>query len=61
MDVDAVIALPGAYGTLIEIAFSLLANVKVVGLGTWALGEGVSILSGDTPAEVVELALRRTP
>jgi uncharacterized protein (TIGR00725 family) len=61
MDVDAVIALPGAYGTLIEIAFSLLANIKVIGLGTWALGEGVSILSGDTPAEVVELALRRKP
>jgi uncharacterized protein (TIGR00725 family) len=57
MDVDAVIALPGAYGTLIEIAFSLLANTKVVGLGTWALGEGVSILAGDSPEEVVQLAL----
>jgi uncharacterized protein (TIGR00725 family) len=57
MDADAVIAFPGAYGTLIEIAFSLLAGTKVVGLGTWALGEGVSILSADTPDEVVRLAL----
>jgi uncharacterized protein (TIGR00725 family) len=57
MDADAVIAFPGAYGTLTEIAFSLLAGIRIVGLGTWALGEGVSILSGDTPAEVVRLAL----
>jgi uncharacterized protein (TIGR00725 family) len=57
MDADAVIAFPGAYGTLTEIAFALLANTKVIGLGTWALGEGISILSGDTPAEVVRLAL----
>lgn len=57
MDADAVIALPGAYGTLIEIAFALLARTKVVGLGTWALEDGVSILSGETPEEVVRLAL----
>jgi uncharacterized protein (TIGR00725 family) len=57
MDADAVIAFPGAYGTLTEIAFSLLARTKVVGLGTWALGEGVSILAGETPEEVVRLAL----
>jgi hypothetical protein len=57
MDADAVIAFPGAYGTLTEIAFALLADTRVVGLGTWALGEGVSILSGNTPAEVVRLAL----
>jgi uncharacterized protein (TIGR00725 family) len=57
MDADAVIALPGAYGTLIEIGFALLANTKVVGLGSWALGEGVSILSAETPDEVVRLAL----
>ena len=57
MDADAVIAFPGAYGTLIEMAFSLLSGTKVVGLGAWALGEGVSILSADTPDEVVRLAL----
>ena len=57
MDADAVIAFPGAYGTLTEIAFSLLAHTKVVGLGTWALGDGVSILAGETPEEVVRLAL----
>jgi uncharacterized protein (TIGR00725 family) len=57
MDADAVIAFPGAYGTLIELAFSLLADTKVVGLGEWALGDGISILSADSPAEVVRLAL----
>ena len=57
MDADAVIAFPGAYGTLTEIAFALLANTRVVGLGTWALGDDVPILSGETPAEVVRLAL----
>ena len=57
MDADAVIAFPGAYGTLTEIAFALLANTRVVGLGTRALGGGASILSGETPAEVVRLAL----
>jgi uncharacterized protein (TIGR00725 family) len=57
MDADAVIAFPGAYGTLIELAFSLLANRKVVGFGTWALGEGISILSAENPADVVRLAL----
>ena len=57
MDADAVIAFPGAYGTLTEIAFALLANTRIVGFGTWALGDGVPILSGETPAEVVRLAL----
>ncbi|HEV3226565.1 MAG TPA: hypothetical protein VGZ52_07015 [Acidimicrobiales bacterium] len=57
MDADAVIAFPGAYGTLIELAFALLADAKVVGVGTWALGENTSILSVDTPDEAVRLAL----
>jgi uncharacterized protein (TIGR00725 family) len=57
MDADAVIAFPGAYGTLIELAFSLLADTRVVGLGEWALGDGISILSADTPDDVVRLAL----
>lgn len=57
MNADAVIAFPGAYGTLIELAFSLLSGAKVVGLGSWASGEEVSILSADSPAEVVRLAL----
>src|SRR5438067_2302924 len=57
MDADAVIALPGSYGTLIELAFSLLGNTKVIGLGPWALGEGITILSADTPTDVVRLAL----
>lgn len=57
MDADAVIAFPGSYGTLIEIAFSLHAGTKLVALGRWALAEGVSIVSADSPEEVVRLAL----
>lgn len=57
MDADAVIALPGAYGTLIELAFALLGGTKVVALGSWAAGEGVSVQSADTPEDVVRLAL----
>ena len=57
MDADAVIALPGAYGTLIEMAYSLLTGTKVIGLGPWALGEDLTILSSDTPADAVRLAL----
>ena len=37
MGADAVIAFPGVYGTLSEVAFALLAGTPVVGLGTWTL------------------------
>jgi uncharacterized protein (TIGR00725 family) len=37
MDVDAVIAFPGAFGTLSELAHALLAGTPVIGLGTWDL------------------------
>jgi len=56
MDADAVIALPGAYGTLSEVAHALLAGTRVV-----ALGEGAWAISGAVPAasaaEAVDLAL----
>ena len=32
---DAVIALPGEYGTLSEIGFALNAKKPVIGIGTW--------------------------
>ena len=62
MDADAVIAFPGAYGTLSELAFSLLGGTRVVGLGTWRLDEQpgggeVPIRPASTPAEAVSLAL----
>ncbi len=36
---DAVIALPGAYGTLSEIALALKIGKPVIGINTWELGE----------------------
>jgi uncharacterized protein (TIGR00725 family) len=59
MDADAVIAFPGSYGTLIEMAFSLHAGTKLVAFGRWALEDDVSILSADSPEDVVRLALDR--
>ena len=53
---DAVIAFPGAYGTLTEVAFALLYDRTVIGLGTWDLA-GAPIVEVDTPAEAVELAI----
>jgi uncharacterized protein (TIGR00725 family) len=61
MDADAVVAFPGAYGTLTEIAFALLADTLVVMLGGWELArDGVAdtnIVRADTASEAVDLAL----
>ncbi len=38
---DAVVALPGKYGTLTEMAFALLAEIPVVSVSAWKLGEEV--------------------
>jgi hypothetical protein len=55
MNADAVIAVDGEYGTLSEIAFSLIYGRKVVGLDTWDI-PGVIPASG--PREAVETALK---
>lgn len=55
MGADAVIALPGAYGTLSEVAHALLAGTKVVGLGDgWALS---GIIAARDARDAVDLAL----
>jgi uncharacterized protein (TIGR00725 family) len=56
MDADAVIALPGAYGTLSEVAHALLAGTRVVSLGdaAWAIP---GTLPAATPEDAVEAAL----
>jgi uncharacterized protein (TIGR00725 family) len=56
MDAHAVIALPGAYGTLSEVAHALLAGRRVVVLGDegWAVAGTVAAGSA---VEAVELAL----
>ena len=59
MDAAAVIALPGAYGTLSEIAFALLAGTPVIALGDgWDVG-GTVPASTATDAVDLALALRR--
>ena len=55
MDAVAVIALPGAYGTLSEVAHALLADTRVVGLGDgWDVA---GVIPARTPGDAVELAL----
>src|SRR5262245_26603315 len=58
MGADVVIAFPGAYGTLSEIAHALLAGIPVIGLGSWDV-PGVVEATG--PAQAVEVALERVP
>lgn len=52
---DAVIALPGEYGTLSEIALSLKMNRIVISLGSWDIA---GTLKAMDPREAIEL-LRR--
>ncbi|RMF87066.1 MAG: TIGR00725 family protein, partial [Nitrospinota bacterium] len=51
---EVVIALPGEYGTLSEIALALKIGRPVVGLHTWSLDQ--AILQVSTPQEAVEKA-----
>ena len=53
---DAVIALPGATGTLSEIALALTLGKTVIALQAWSHIEGVSVVP--TPREAVQQALR---
>jgi uncharacterized protein (TIGR00725 family) len=58
---DAVIAIGGEYGTLSEIALALKAGTPVVGLHTWELAKGGSlvdvIVQTETPQEALRAAL----
>lgn len=60
-DVDAVVAVGGAYGTLSEIALALRAGVPVVGWRTWELtdpaGDWVPIIPEDDAAQAARTAL----
>ena len=55
---EAIIAVGGRYGTLSEIAFALIHNRPVAGLGTWQLtdpaGDFVPVIPFETAAEAVE-------
>lgn len=51
---DAVIALPGSYGTLSEIALALVLGKPVISVNAWADVRGVQ--ATDSPAAAVALA-----
>lgn len=50
---NAIVALPGEYGTLSEIAFALKLGIPVVGLNTWEIRGVIPAL---TPEDAVERA-----
>ena len=52
---DAVIALPGSYGTLSEIALALKLGKTVIGIQAWHEVRGVQVVQ--SPVEAVTLAL----
>ncbi|MGB8658330.1 MAG: TIGR00725 family protein [Candidatus Zixiibacteriota bacterium] len=54
---DAVIALPGEFGTLSEIAFALKLGKPVIGLSTWDVSE--KIIKAENADEAVRMALDR--
>lgn len=53
---DAVIALPGEFGTLTEIAFALKSGKPVIGISTWDISE--KIVKTKNPEEAVETAMK---
>ncbi len=52
---DAVVAFPGKYGTLSEMAFALKAGKPVISISAWKLGD--EIRQVDDPVEAAQLAL----
>ncbi len=53
---DAVIALPGMFGTLSELAFALKMKKPVVSIGSWEVDE--KIMKAQDAKEAVKLALQ---
>jgi len=53
---DAVIALPGKYGTLSEMAFALQAKKPLISVSAWKLGE--DMLQIDDPIEAAKMAMK---
>lgn len=52
---DVVVAFPGKYGTLTEIAFALQAGKPVISVNAWRLGD--EVIAVDDPAEAARLAM----
>jgi len=53
---DVVIAFPGSFGTLSEMAFALDAKRPVISVNAWRLGE--EIIPAETPEQAAALALK---
>jgi len=52
---DAVVAFPGKYGTLSEMAFALKAGKPVISISAWKLGD--EIRQAEDPEEAAKLAM----
>ncbi|MGH8014977.1 MAG: TIGR00725 family protein [Candidatus Zixiibacteriota bacterium] len=52
---DAIVALPGKYGTLTEMAFALISGKPIVSVSAWKLGDEVRQV--DDPIEAAKIAL----
>ncbi len=52
---DAVIAFPGKYGTLSEMAFALHAGKPLISVNAWKLGDEIKVV--ETPLEAAKLAM----
>ncbi len=52
---DAVVAFPGKFGTLSEMAFALQAHKPVISISAWKLGD--EIIQMDDPLEAAEKAM----
>ncbi len=53
---DAVVAFPGKYGTLTEMAFALHAGKPVISVNAWRLGD--EIIHAEEPIEAARLAMK---
>ena len=52
---DAVIAFPGKFGTLSEMAFALQAGKPLISVNAWKLGDDIKVV--ETPLEAAEMAM----
>jgi uncharacterized protein (TIGR00725 family) len=53
---DVIVAFPGKYGTLSEMAFALQAGKPLISVNAWKLGDDIK--QADSPKEAAEMALK---
>ncbi len=54
---DVVVALPGQYGTLSEVAFALNAGKPVIGLGSWEIPGVMQVKTPEAAVKKVRAAI----